>query len=228
MVTDVAQIEHGYRERPPGLARLRRRPVPGSRVLSGPDQMSPDAEADPFARHIQAIAANGDREAFGIVFAHFAPRIKAYLMRLGGGAQSAEELTQETMALVWRKAGLFDPARASSSAWIFTIARNQRIDSFRRERRPELDAEDPALRLPEEPGADAQLETKQSTAEITRALAGLPPGERQLLTLAYFEDKSHSVIAAELGIPLGTVKSRLRRVFQKLRTDLTALLGPEQ
>jgi RNA polymerase sigma-70 factor (ECF subfamily) len=132
------------------------------------------------------------------------------------------------MVLVWRKAGLFDPARARSSTWIFSIARNQRIDAFRRERRPELDPDDPALRLSDEPGADIVLETKQSSAEITRALEILPPGERQLLTLAYYEDKSHSAIAAELGIPLGTVKSRLRQVFRKLRADLAALGGGQQ
>lgn len=187
-----------------------------------------NGEADPLARYIVAIAERADRQAFEELFRHFAPRIKAYLMRLGGSAVSAEELTQETMVLVWRKAGLFDPARARSSTWIFSIARNQRIDAFRRERRPELDPEDPALRLSDEPGADIVLETKQSSAEITRALEILPPGERQLLTLAYYEDKSHSAIAAELGIPLGTVKSRLRQVFRKLRADLAALGGGQQ
>jgi RNA polymerase sigma-70 factor (ECF subfamily) len=180
---------------------------------------------DAMSGHLRAIADRGDRQAFEAVFIHFAPRIKAYLMRLGGDAVTAEEVTQETMVMVWRKAALYDPAKASPATWIFTIARNQRIDAFRRERHPEIDPEDPALRIDDDPAADTVLETKQSSAEVSRAIAELATSERQLLTLAYYEDKSHTMISAELGIPLGTVKSRMRQVFRKLRSHLAPELG---
>lgn len=191
------------------------------------DTMSGESEREIFARHIRAIAEHSDREAFQALFEHFAPRVKAYLMRLGGCELMAEELAQETMVLVWRKAALYDPAKASPSTWIFTIARNRRIDAFRRESHPELDAEEPALQISDVPSADQALETKQSGAKVVEAMKKLSDSERQLLNLAYYEDKSHSTIATELKIPLGTVKSRLRQVFRKLRTDLSATLGPQ-
>jgi RNA polymerase sigma-70 factor (ECF subfamily) len=178
--------------------------------------------------HLRAIAERADLQAFEAVFVHFAPRIKAYLMRLGGNAVSAEEVTQETMVTVWRKAALYDPLKASPATWIFTIARNQRIDAFRRERHPELDPEDPALRIDADPAADAVLATKQSSAQVSRAVADLSSNERRLLTLAYYEDKTHTMIAAELGIPLGTVKSRMRQVFRKLRSHLPPDLGHDR
>lgn len=191
------------------------------------DTLPGESEREIFARHIRAIAEHSDREAFQALFEHFAPRVKAYLMRLGGGELMAEELAQETMVLVWRKAALYDPAKASPSTWIFTIARNRRIDAFRRESHPELDAEEPALQISDVPSADQALETKQSGAKVVEAMKKLSDSERQLLNLAYYEDKSHSTIATELKIPLGTVKSRLRQVFRKLRTDLSATLGPQ-
>lgn len=228
MWSPVSQIERASLKE-----RSRRKSVRVERMRKGslvelPGKSGAEAEEDRFVAHIRAIAERADRAAFEVLFEHFAPRIKAYLMRLGGSDSSAEELTQETMVLVWRKAALFDPVRASPATWIFTIARNQRIDAFRRERRPELDPEDPSLRISDEPGADHVLETKQSSVHVARAVANLSAGERQLLTLAFYEDKSHSAIAAELGIPLGTVKSRLRQVFRKLRTDLSTMLGPGQ
>ncbi|WEJ33595.1 MULTISPECIES: sigma-70 family RNA polymerase sigma factor [unclassified Devosia] len=185
------------------------------------------SEREVFVAHILAIAERSDRAAFEALFEHFAPRVKAYLMRLGGGELMAEELAQETMVLVWRKAALYDPTKASPSTWIFTIARNRRIDAFRRESHPELDAEEPALQISGVPTADQALETKQSNAQIVEAMSKLSDNERQLLNLAYYEDKSHSTIATELKIPLGTVKSRLRQVFRKLRSDLSSKLGPQ-
>lgn len=193
-------------------------------VMPNPDGGS---ERDVFIAHIRAIAEHADRVAFEALFEHFAPRVKAYLMRLGGGELMAEELAQETMVLVWRKAALYDPAKASPSTWIFTIARNRRIDAFRRESHPELDADEPALQISAVPTADQALETKQSSAQIVEAMSKLSDNERQLLNLAYYEDKSHSTIATELKIPLGTVKSRLRQVFRKLRSDLSSKLGPQ-
>jgi len=169
---------------------------------------------------ILAVARERDRVAFGALFGHFAPRLKAFLMRQGAEAGSAEELVQEVMLLVWRRADTFDPRQANASTWIFTIARNKRIDLLRREKRPELDADDPALvPAPAEP-ADRLFESWQDGERLRTALKTLPPEQAELLHMAYFEDKAHSTIAAERGIPLGTVKSRLRLAMERLRKQL--------
>lgn len=175
--------------------------------------------------HLKAIASSQDRKAFEEVFRHFAPRVKAYLSKAGGDAGAAEELMQETMAAVWRKAAQFDPAKASASTWIFTIARNLKIDAYRRERRPELDPDDPALVPEEEPPADSAFEARQTAEAIHDVLATLSQAEQEVLKLAFFEDKSQSAIASQLGIPLGTVKSRMRLSFGKLRTAMSEMLG---
>ncbi|WP_439573212.1 sigma-70 family RNA polymerase sigma factor [Phreatobacter sp.] len=176
---------------------------------------------------IAAIAASQDRAAFEELFRYFAPRVEAYLRRLGSPQPAAEELMQEAMVTVWRKAGQFDPAKASASTWLFTIVRNLRIDAYRREKRPELDPDDPALAREPDPQADALLSGQQSADRLRDALRLLNDNERIILNLAYFDDKSHSEIAAELGLPLGTVKSRIRLAFAKLRNALGASLGEE-
>lgn len=174
---------------------------------------------------IRMVAVAQDRTAFETLFRHFAPRVKAYLVRAGGNAAAAEELMQETMVTVWRKADLFDPGRSSASTWIFTIARNLRIDAFRHERRPELDPNDPALVPEDEPPADASLESRQTAEIVCAAIAGLSSAEQAVLRLAYFEDQPQSAIAEELGIPLGTVKSRIRLAFGKLRAAIAEKTG---
>lgn len=168
---------------------------------------------------LSRIAATGDRAAFEVLFRHFAPRVKAYLSR-GGGAAAAEELMQETMVAVWRKASQFDPSRSSASTWIFTIARNLRIDAYRRERHPEYDPNDPALVPEAEPAADLVIEQRQSAEMIGAALGRLSEAEQSILRLAYFEDEPQSAISRRLGVPLGTVKSRVRLAFGKLRAAL--------
>lgn len=228
MWSDVTQIEDIQ-----GAAQQRAELVPAFAMCEGPLMPPPPEPAlssgeHRFAAHILAIAQQGDRQAFQALFEYFAPRVKSYLMRMGGSETGAEELAQETMVLVWRKAGLYDPAKASPATWIFAIARNRRIDAFRREKRPEVDADDPALRISDEPTADMVLESKQSSAQLVEALARLSDAERRLLTLAYYEDKSHSAIATEMKIPLGTVKSRMRQVFRKLRSELAIMLGAER
>jgi RNA polymerase sigma-70 factor (ECF subfamily) len=170
------------------------------------------------AQLIVDIAERADREAFATVFRHFAPRVKSYLLRLGSGAESAEELAQETMLTVWRRAGAFDPAKAAASTWIFTIARNLRIDRLRRDGRP-IPGDDPsdlaAQSLP-----DSLLSASEDQVRLARALATLPREQAQVVTLAFFGDKPHSEIAVELGLPLGTVKSRLRLAMGRLRAAL--------
>ncbi|HUN53467.1 MAG TPA: sigma-70 family RNA polymerase sigma factor [Candidatus Sulfotelmatobacter sp.] len=178
---------------------------------------SADLERAAFADLVQAIAERQDRAAFGALFAHFAPRVKGYLIRIGADAAQAEELTQEAMLAVWRKAASFDRRQSSVATWVFTIARNKRIDGLRRDRRPELDPADPML-VPAPPAqADALYALAQSEARIKAAVAALPAEQRDLLELAFYEDRSHRDIAALRGLPLGTVKSRLRLALGRLR-----------
>jgi len=161
------------------------------------------------------VAAQQDRAAFAALFGHFAPRIKAYLLRLGASSAVAEELAQEALLSAWRKAHLFDPAKASAATWLFTIARNLRIDALRREKRPELDPDD---FLPEpEAGADAGMMVAEKEGRLRFALKDLPADQIQVVELSFFADKPHSQIAQELGIPLGTVKSRLRLAMGRLK-----------
>lgn len=164
------------------------------------------------------VAATRDRAAFAALFAHFAPRVKAYLLRLGAPPALAEDLAQEALLSLWRKAHLFDPAKASAATWLFTIARNLRIDAIRRERRPELDPDDfaPEAELP----ADDGLALADDEARLRAALKGLPPDQIQVIELSFFADKPHSEIAVQLDIPLGTVKSRLRLAMARLKRAL--------
>ena len=182
------------------------------------DAVKPDRAG--LNRCIAAIAADGDKEAFAALFSHFAPRVKTYLLRLGAGPAVADDLAQETLLTVWRKAGSFDPAKASASTWIFTIARNLRIDVIRRERHPEVDA-DEALETPDNsPLPDENLAHVQREEHIRAALAVLPAEQAEVIRLSFFEDKPHSEIERTLGIPLGTVKSRLRLAMTRLRAAL--------
>jgi len=167
-----------------------------------------------------AVGAQQDRRAFRVLFDHFAPRVKAYIVKLGCTHQQAEELTQETMAKVWGKAGQFDATKAAPSTWIFRIARNLRIDAFRRENHPEFDQNDPSLLSTEERPADLVVEQKQSERQLLAAMADLPEEQMNLLRLSFFQDMSHGAIADHLGIPLGTVKSRLRLAMGKLRKKI--------
>lgn len=163
-----------------------------------------------------------DRAAFEMLFRHFAPRIKAYLLRLGAGAAAAEDLAQEAMLAIWRKAAMFDPAKASAATWIFTIARNLRIDALRRERRPEFDPNDPAFVPEAEPAADAGMVRSDEDSRLREAITLLSPEQAKVVELSFFSDKPHSLIAKELGLPLGTVKSRLRLAMTHIRTALGA------
>jgi RNA polymerase sigma-70 factor (ECF subfamily) len=169
---------------------------------------------------IERIGRAADRQAFAELFRRFAPRIKSYLKRLGCETGQAEELTQETMVMVWRRAQMFDRRRAGAATWLFTIARNKRIDALRRERRPEIDPGDPALVRDPAPSAEEPLLLRQRAGRLAAALAELPPEQAELVRLAYFDERSQSAIAAERRLPLGTVKSRLRLALLRLRRSL--------
>ena len=188
-------------------------------AMSGATARSIDNAADA-AACLAAIAERRDRQAFATVFRHFAPRLKSYICKLGTDPMTAEELVQETMVTLWRKAAHYDPAKAAPSTWIFTIARNLRIDAIRRERRPEPDMTDPLL-VPEPAAlASETIEQSQRAARLRRAVLALPTEQRAVLRLSFFEDHAHGAIAERLGIPLGTVKSRLRLAFRRLRSAL--------
>jgi RNA polymerase sigma factor (sigma-70 family) len=160
-----------------------------------------------------------DKAAFAALFRHFAPRVKGFLMKSGAGATLAEECAQDVMATLWQKAHLFDPTRASVATWVFTIARNRRIDALRKARRAEPEELDWG---PEpEPDQAEVLEAQQETEKLGRALAGLPERQRALIERAFYGDLSHSEIAAETGLPLGTIKSRIRLALDKLRHEMT-------
>jgi RNA polymerase sigma-70 factor (ECF subfamily) len=172
---------------------------------------------------IQAIARDQSRTAFAGLFEHFAPRLKSYVMRLGTDERAAEEVAQETMLMVWRKAAGFDPRRAAASTWIFTIARNKRIDRIRREKRPEIDPKDPLLIGESPETADLPLQRRQHGDRLRAAISTLPEEQAVLVRQAFFDDLSHREIAAEQSLPLGTVKSRIRLALLRLRRDLEDL-----
>ena len=175
-------------------------------------------------RLMQAVAAVHDRSAFAALFGYFAPRVKAFLMRSGLSANMAEEVTQETMLAIWRKASYFDPSRAGVSTWIYAIARNQRIDRLRREHAHTVGHHPDPSDEPELPdsGEDIALVTERE-AQVRTALAALSKEQAAIVHLSFFAEKPHSEIARELGVPLGTVKSRIRLALNRLR----ALVGDE-
>jgi RNA polymerase sigma-70 factor (ECF subfamily) len=162
--------------------------------------------------------AQGDREAFARLFALTAPKVKGYLLRLGCAPNIAEELTQDVMLTVWRRAGQYDPAKSGPLTWLFVVARNRRIDWLRRERAEVLyefeQSEDEA------PRADQQIIGAEQEGRVREALGDLPNEQREVLRRAFFEEEAHATIAAALNLPLGTVKSRIRLAMAKLRTRL--------
>ena len=172
--------------------------------------------------YVVAVARSQDRTAFATLFSHFAPRLKTYFRRLGMVDGEAEELAQEAMMLVWRKAALFDPGKASASTWIYTIARNLRLDALRNSGLPrgETFALEQPVAQDSAPDAEEQLASSTQQARLRKALHLLPCEQAQVVRLCYFADRSHAEAARELGIPLGTVKGRLRLVLGRLRRAL--------
>lgn len=190
------------------------------RMMNGSDGETRLAAVTELTGLVQAVARDRDKTAFAALFNHFAPRLKTYVMRLGASAATADELVQETMLTLWRRADSFDPRQANASTWIFTIARNKRIDALRRENRPELDPSDPAFTVAPVPAADETIAAGESEQMLRQAIGQLPQEQAELLRICYYGDKSHRQIALELGLPLGTVKSRLRLALGRLRLVL--------
>jgi RNA polymerase sigma-70 factor (ECF subfamily) len=172
---------------------------------------------------LQRVAANGDVEAFKALFQSYAPRVKSYMLRQGADPATAEELAQETLLAVWRKAALYSDEKGSATTWIFTIARNLRIDRLRKEVAwqplPEDNDEQPSL----DPLPDAEVSERERGERVRAMLAELPEDQSAVVQLAFVEGLSHSEIATRLGLPLGTVKSRMRLAYQKIRDALEDL-----
>ncbi|QHQ36426.1 sigma-70 family RNA polymerase sigma factor [Algicella marina] len=169
-------------------------------------------DADLIARIVRK-----DRSAFAELFGRYAARIKAFLMSGGASAEDADEVTQEVMVAIWRRAETFDASKAAAVTWIFTIARNRRIDMYRRKARPEPDPEDPLFQPDPEPGGMEQLSARELQQKMRTSIAQLPEAQQQILRAAFYEGLSHAEIAARQGIPLGTVKGRIRLSFKHLR-----------
>lgn len=185
-----------------GLARSKPRRKP-----SVPDQT--------WISHVELIRDHRDKEAFAALFSHFAPRVKGFLIKSGAAADLAEECAQDVMVTLWNKAHLFDPSRASVATWIFTIARNRRIDILRKENRPE--PEDLPWGPDAEPDQADVLALQQESSRLKAAIQALPDAQRDLIQKAYFGDLTHSEIAVQTGLPLGTIKSRIRLALDRLR-----------
>jgi RNA polymerase sigma-70 factor (ECF subfamily) len=185
-----------------------------------PGELLSTAEREHFCALLERVAAAQDRTAYAELFGYYAPRVKSYLMRLGADAASAEEITQDVMVTVWRKAGLFDRKQASVSTWIFRIARNRRIDVFRRTKRPDLDPEEPMILPAAMEAPEARYEAGMAETRVRDAMKDLPAEQLDMLKLAFYEGLSHREIAEKLGLPLGTVKSRIRLAFLKMKAKL--------
>nr|WP_249160117.1 sigma-70 family RNA polymerase sigma factor [Bradyrhizobium manausense] len=171
---------------------------------------------------IGRVAAHGDRDAFKLLFEHFAPRVKGFLVKTGMNADAAEEIAQNTLLTVWRKAAQFDPASAGAAAWIFTIARNLRIDSARqaaRRARAAVSAErDGTPEVADSP--ETIMSRRDDVSRVEAALLRLSEEQSTVIRMSFIEERPHGEIAERLGLPLGTVKSRIRLAVGRLRDFL--------
>jgi RNA polymerase sigma-70 factor (ECF subfamily) len=166
---------------------------------------------------LTAVGADRDSEAFAVLFDHFVPRVQAQMVRLGLAPFAAADVTQDVMEVIWRKAHLFDPRKAAAATWVFHIARNRRIDVKRRSRETSCAIED-FFDIPDPTGAcDDNIDCMRREECLRQALRGLPREQLALVKLAFFDGLSHSAIAERMKLPLGTVKSRLRLAFCRLR-----------
>lgn len=169
---------------------------------------------------IARVGCERDVQAFETLYRYFYPKVRAYMLRTERDRSVADELAQEAMTVVWRKAHLFDPARGQASTWIFRIARNLRIDALRRGPRPNFDLDDPSLQPEPAEQADADHMRRELSETVHAAIAKLNEDQLEVLKLSYFDEMTHTAIAAKLGIPIGTVKSRIRMACARLRSVL--------
>lgn len=185
--------------------------------LSSPSAHCTPRRSPDLAACILAVGRTRDRDAFIVLFSYFAPRLKTYLRRRGSSVSVAEDLAQETLLTVWKKAGSFDPAKAGASTWVFTIARNLQIDTQRHERhQADVDGQLEVGAAEASAGED-HVARSERERRVRKAMGELPAKQAEVIRLAFFEDSSHTEIERRLGTPLGTVKSRIRLALQYLR-----------
>jgi RNA polymerase sigma-70 factor (ECF subfamily) len=184
-----------------------------------PAVLPPELDASSDADLLLATARQ-DRSAFVELFGRYAGRVKAFMMRSGASCADADEIVQEVMVAIWRRASTFDPDKAAASTWIFAIARNRRIDMIRRVRRPAPDPNDPLFQPDPEPDGLDRITAVEREKQVREGLASLAPEQRRVLEAAFYEGLSHGEIAGRLDLPLGTVKSRIRLAFRHLRGAL--------
>ncbi|RBW42661.1 RNA polymerase subunit sigma [Loktanella sp. D2R18] len=202
------------------IEQAKRRPLVAARKDRSLVKQSSAQISDLTAAMI-AVRNDRDRDAFALLFDHFAPRLKGFIMRTGTGSGQAEEIVQDVMLTVWRKADQFDPERAQVSAWVYQITRNRQIDVIRKENKPlpEELGEDPSA----EPDASQILAVEQEAGQLKGALARLKPDQREMIEKAYLGELTHQEISTQTGLPLGTIKSRIRLGLEKLRHELKEL-----
>ncbi len=170
---------------------------------------------------VARVAADRDRAAFKILFDHFAPRLRGFLMRRSLPPALCDDLAQEALLTIWRRAESYDAAKSAVSTWVYTIARNLHIDHYRKQARAaRADLTDPSLQPGETHAADTLYGRTQDVAAVNKALTGLPEDQRRVLELAFMDGLSHREVADRLNLPLGTVKSRIRLAMDKLKTSL--------
>lgn len=205
------------RPKPSFVARRRGKHTAEATSISESAQVADtkDIQNDRWVGCITQVRDAQDQAAFAELFNHFAPRVKAFLMKSGADATLAEECAQDVMATLWQKSHLFDPSRASAATWIFTIARNRRIDAIRKMKRPE--PEDLPWGPETEPDQADVLVLQQESEQLGQAISELPEKQRTLIEKAYFGDLTHNEIAEQTGLPLGTIKSRIRLALDRLR-----------
>ena len=166
---------------------------------------------------LNEIALNQDRKAFSNIFKYFAPRLKSFFVKLGCTEMQAEEIIQEVMIAVWTKSHTYNQDKSSVSTWIYTIAKNKRIDKIRKERRHYLSESDEGLEIPVDSTQEKEIFSAQLSSSLKKYMSNLPEEQSKLLQLSYFYNKTHADISEELKIPLGTVKSRIRLALAKMR-----------
>ncbi|MAH88618.1 MAG: RNA polymerase subunit sigma [Pelagibacterales bacterium] len=166
---------------------------------------------------INAIGVNQDKQAFSTIFKYFAPRLKSFLVKAGSTDSQAEEVIQEVMIAVWTKSATYDSSKSSVSTWVYTIARNKRIDKIRKEKRHYLSESDEGLEIPVDSTQEKEILSAQLSSSLKKYMSNLPKEQSKLLQLSYFYNKTHADISEELKIPLGTVKSRIRLALTKMR-----------
>ena len=191
-----------------------------------PTQLKSDDRREQNNVHVQMlrrISVDGDRTAFTELFDHYGPILKSFMLSKGASAELAEDLVQGTMIQVWRKSTLYSPAKGSVSAWIFTIARNLRIDAFRRSSRISFEEISDIDLKSDEPSSEDHINERQESSIVADAVRLLPPDQYQVVQMAFTEDLTHMEIAEKLQQPLGTVKSRMRLAYQKLSAALEDL-----